>query len=58
MGRRNFRPNIERLKGKTMRTTQKHVEMKLQDVSWEIMKRHGEVTLAIDLMFVNKKSHS
>jgi len=41
-----------------MRTTQKHVEMKLQDVSWEIMKRHGEVTLAIDLMFVNKKSHS
>jgi len=34
-----FGPNI---KGKTTRTMQKHVEVKLQDIPQEIMERHGE----------------
>ena len=49
-----FGPNIGSLKGKTTCTTQKHVEVKLQDIPQEIMKRHGEVTLAIDMMVINK----
>jgi len=33
---------------------QKHVEIKLQDIPTEIMERHREITLAIDVMFINK----
>ena len=53
-----FGPNIGSLKGKTRRTMQKHVEIKLQDITQEIMERHGEVILAIDVMFINKTTSS
>jgi len=46
-----FEPNIGLLKGKT---TQKHVEIQLQDLPQEIMETHREITLAIDSMFINK----
>jgi len=49
-----FGPNIRSVKGKTTHTTQKHVEVNLQDIPQEIMEKHGEVTLAIDIMFINK----
>jgi len=35
-------------------TKQKHVQVDLQDIPQEIMENHGEVTLAIDVMFINK----
>ena len=41
------------MKGKTTHTTQKHVE-DLQDMPQERMEKHGEYTLAIDIMFINK----
>jgi len=49
-----FGPNIGSVKGKTTYTTQKHVEVHLQDIPQEIMKKHGEIILAIDIMFINK----
>jgi hypothetical protein len=49
-----FRPNIGSVKGKTTYTTQKHVEVHLQDIPQEIMEKHGEIILAIDIMFINK----
>ena len=49
-----FGPNIGSLKGNTRRTMQNHVEIKVQDITQEIMERHGEVMLAIDVMFINK----
>ena len=33
---------------------QQHVEVKLQDIPQEIKERHSEVTLAIDVMYINK----
>jgi len=47
-----FRPYIS-IKGKTTHTKQKNVQ-DLQDIPQEIMEKHGEVTLAIDVMFINK----
>jgi len=49
-----FGPNIGLLKRNTTHTIQKHVAVKLQDIPQEIMERHGEVTLAIDVMIINK----
>jgi len=49
-----FGPNIGSIKGKTTHTKQKHVQVDLQDIPQEIMEKHGEVTLAIDVMFINK----
>ena len=49
-----FGPNIRLLKGKPTCTTQKHVEIKLQDMPQEIMEKHRKVKLAIDMMFINK----
>jgi len=42
------------VKGKTTDTTQIYVEINLQDMPQEIMEKHGELTLAIDIMFINK----
>ena len=42
-----FGPNIGSVKGKTTYTTQKHVEVYLQDIPQEIIKKHGEIILAI-----------
>jgi len=35
-------------------TKQKHVQVDLQDIPQEIMEKHCEETLAIDVMFINK----
>jgi len=42
------------IKGKTTYTTQEHVKIHPQDIPQEIMGKHGEVILAIDIMFINK----
>ena len=47
-------PNIRSIRGKTTQTTQKHEQVNLQDIPQEIMAKHSEVTLAIDVMFINK----
>jgi len=49
-----FGPNIGSIKGKTTHTKQKHVQIHPQDIPREIMDKHGEVVLAIDIMFINK----
>ena len=49
-----FRPNIRPINGKTTHTKQKHVQVDLQDILQEIMMKLGEVTLALDVMFINK----
>jgi len=49
-----FGPNIGSIKGKTTYTTQKRVKCYAQDIPQEIMDKHGEVILAIDIMFINK----
>jgi len=49
-----FGPNIRSIKGKATYTTQKHVKSYAQDIPQEIMDKHGEVILAIDIMFINK----
>ena len=37
-----FRPNIGSIKGQMTHTTQKHVQVKLQDIPQEIMAKHSE----------------
>jgi len=49
-----FGPNMGSIKGKTTHTTQEHVQIHSQDIPREIMDKHGEVVLAIDIMFINK----
>jgi len=49
-----FGPNIGSIKGKTTHTTQEHVQVNIQDIPQEIITRHSEKTLAIDMMFINK----
>ena len=49
-----FGSNIGSVKRKMTNTKQKHVQVDLQDIPQEIMEKHGEVTLAIDVMFINK----
>ena len=49
-----FGPNIGLLKVKTKRTTQKHVEINIQDIPHDIMDKHGYITLAIDVIFINR----
>ena len=49
-----FRPNIGSIKGKMKHTKQKHVQVNLKDIPQEIMEKHGELTLAIDVLFINR----
>jgi len=35
---------------------QKQVDINIQDIPQEIMEKHGYITLAIDVMFINKIS--
>ena len=49
-----FGPNIRSIKGKMTHTKQKHVQVDLQDIPQEIMEKHGEVTLAIDVCSLTK----
>jgi len=49
-----FGPNLESVKGKTTHTMQEHVQVNLDDLPKEIMEKHSDVTLAIDVMFINR----
>jgi len=48
-----FGPNLGSIKGKTTRTIQEHIQVTFEDLPREIMEKHGDVTLAIDVMFIN-----
>ena len=47
-------PNLGSLKGKTVRHPNKHVPGGMEGVPHEIMSLHKNVTLCIDIMFINK----
>jgi len=49
-----FGPNLGSVKGKSTHTVQEHVQVNFEDLPREIMERHGDVTLAIDVMFINR----
>ena len=49
-----FGPNLGSLKGKTVRRPNDHVEAGVDAVPAEILELYGRVTLAIDIMFINK----
>ena len=49
-----FGKNLGSLKGKTAQTAEKHVKTNIEPVPPEILKLHKDVTIAIDVMFVNK----
>ena len=49
-----FGPNLGSLKGKTVRCPNPHVKMQTIGVPPDIMQIHRSVTLAIDIMFINK----
>jgi hypothetical protein len=49
-----YGPNIGGLKGKTPRRTPAHVMITENPVPPEILKTHGNVSLAVDIMFINK----
>ena len=49
-----FGPNIGSLKGKTVRRPNEHVPAGVDAVPHAVLKLHRQVTLAIDIMFVNK----
>jgi hypothetical protein len=49
-----FGPDVGSLKGKTVRRTTDHVEINQYPIPAELMSQHREVTIAADIMFVNK----
>ncbi len=49
-----FGPNLGSLKGKTVHRPSPHVEAGIDPVPPAILTRHRDVTLAVDIMFVNK----
>ena len=49
-----FGHNIGSLKGNTIRTAQKHIEINIQDIPQDIMEKHIHVTMTVDLMFINR----
>jgi len=49
-----YGPEIGSIKGKTPRHTPPHVTARVDAVPPEILERHGRVSLAVDIMFVNK----
>ncbi len=49
-----FGPNIGSLKGKTVRRKGEHVPTQRCEVPMHIIQRHRDVTLCIDVIFVNK----
>jgi len=48
-----FGPNLGSIKGKTTCTMQEHVQLNFKDLPREIMEKHSDVTLEIDVMFIN-----
>jgi hypothetical protein len=49
-----FGPNVRSLKGKTTRTTTEHVRSERTNILIKVMSRYREVTLACDVVYVNK----
>jgi len=49
-----FGPNLGSIKGKTTRRPMQHVNITWTRVPQEILQKYGEVTLAIDIMAINK----
>ena len=49
-----FGPNLGSLKGKTVHCPNPHVKMQTVRVPPDIMQIHRSITLAIDIMFINK----
>jgi len=49
-----FGPNLGSVKGKTTRHPTQHVNITWTSVLEEILEKYGEVTLAIDIMAINK----
>ena len=49
-----FGPNFGALKGKTARTLPKHVFDNIDPVQRDILEKYRDVTLCVDIMFVNK----
>ncbi|KAG7352856.1 reverse transcriptase RNA-dependent DNA polymerase [Nitzschia inconspicua] len=49
-----FGPNLGSLKGKTVHRPSPHVQTNTDPVPPEILERHRDVTLATDILFVNK----
>jgi hypothetical protein len=49
-----FGPNLGALKGKTVRTRPDPVEIQVENVPLAIMQKYQDVTLAADIMAVNK----
>jgi len=49
-----FEPNFGALKGKAARTLPKHVFDNIDPVPRDILEKYRDVTLCVDIMFVNK----
>jgi hypothetical protein len=49
-----FGPNIGSLKGKTVRRPNEHIALGIDPVPQEVLEIYREITLSIDIMFVNK----
>ena len=49
-----FGPNLGSLKGKTVHRPNPHVKTGTAGVPMEILSIHRDITLAIDIMFINK----
>lgn len=49
-----YGPNLGSIKGKTPSRTVKHVHGNTDPVPPDILKRHGQLSIAIDIMYVNK----
>lgn len=48
-----FGPDVGSLKGKTVRRKEPHVELRVRPIPDDIMKRHREVVVCFDVMYVN-----
>jgi hypothetical protein len=49
-----FGPDLVSLKGKTVRRTPGHVNVENTDILPYIVENNGDITLAIDIMFINR----
>ena len=49
-----FGPNLVFLQGKTTRQTTEHVHTSWTSIPQEVIQQYGEVTLAMDVMAINK----
>ena len=56
MAKDMFGPNLGSLKGKTAQRKVKHVRSQVDPVPKGILAKHSNVTLAMDIMFINKQA--